>query len=100
MRLYKIKSILYSGSKGKRGTPREDGRYPLRIGRIVELDVKDLKEGIPLILHYVKDENGNDYRGYHLVCSAIKNWDYVYDNVIRVETNNSIYELEEVKDNE
>lgn len=100
MKLYKIKSILHSGTKGKRGTSREDGRYPLRIGRIVELDVKDLREGMSLILDYVKDENGNDYSGYHLVCSAIKNWDYVYDNVIRVETNNTIYELEEVKDNE
>lgn len=98
MKQYKIKSILHSGRKGKRGTPREDGRYPLRIGRIVELDTKYLKEGIPLILDYIKDENGNDYRGYHLICSTIKDWDYVYDNRIRIETNNSIYELEEVNE--
>lgn len=96
MKLYKINSILHSGRKGKRGTPREDGRYPLRIGRIIELDISMLNEGTQLILSYVKDENGNDYRGHYLICSTIKDWDYVYDNIIRVETNNSIYELEEI----
>lgn len=99
MKLYKIKSILHSGTKGKRGTSREDGRYPLRIGRIVQLDANMLREETSLILNYIKDENGNDYRGHYLICSAIKGWDYVYDNVIRIETNNSIYELEEVEDN-
>ena len=94
MKLYKINSILHSGRKGKRGTLREDGRYPLRIGRIIELDVSMLNEGTQLILSYVKDENGNDYRGHYLICTIIKDWDYVYDNVIRIETNNSIYELE------
>lgn len=98
MKLYKINSILHSGRKGKRGIPREDGRYPLRIGRIVELDVSKLNEGTRLILNYIKDENGNDYSGLCLLCSAIKDWDYVYDNRIRIETNNSIYELEEVED--
>ena len=98
MKQYKIKSILHSGRKGKRGTPRTDGRYPLRIGRIVELDTKDLIKGYSLILDYVTDENGNDYRGYHLCCSIIKDWDYIYENVVRVETNNSIYELEEVSE--
>lgn len=96
MKQYRIKSILHSGRKGERNTPRTDGRYPLRIGRIVELDTKDLKEGYSLILNYVTDENGNDYRGYYLQCSVIKDWDYVYDNVVRVETNNTIYEFEEV----
>lgn len=101
MKQYKIKTILHSGTKGERGTPRIDGRYPLRIGRIVELDEKYLKEGIQLILNYVKDENGDDYRGLSLYCSTIKDWDYVYNNRIRIETNNSIYELEEVEeDNE
>lgn len=98
MKFYKIKSILHSGTKGERGTPREDGRYPLRIGRIVELDVNDIKEGTRLILNYVKDENGNDYSRYYLLCSVVKDWDYVYDNRIRIETNNSIYELEEVEE--
>ena len=95
-KLYKIKSILHSGRKGERNTPREDGRYPLRIGRIVELDVNNLIEGISLVLDYVTDEKGNDYRGYCLQCSRIVDWDYIYENRICIETNNSIYELEEV----
>lgn len=96
-KLYKIKSILHAGRKGERDTPRTDGRYPLRIGRIIELDTKDLFIGNQLVLDYVKDENGNDYRGMSLYCSMIKDWDYVYENRIRVETINSIYELEETK---
>ena len=95
-KLYQIKSILHTGRKGERDTPRTDGRYPLRINRIVELDVRTLAKGFPLILDYVKDENGNDYRGMSLNCSLIKDWDYVFDNRIKIETNNSIYELEEV----
>ena len=88
--------VLHS-MKGKRNTPRTDGRYPLRIGRIIELDTKDLTIGNQLILDYVKDENGNDYSGKSLYCSTIKDWDYVYEDRIKIETNNSIYELEEVE---
>lgn len=95
-KLYKIKSILHTGRKGEKGTPRTDGRYPLRIGRIVELDVNTLIKDTQLVLDYVKDENGNDYRGYHLQCSSIKDWDYVYNDRINIETCNSIYELEEI----
>ena len=93
---YKIKSILHNGRKGERNTLRTDGRYPLRIGRIVEIDTKNLLVGDQLVLDYVKDENGNDYIGFSLYCSVILDWDYVFDNRIRIETYNSIYELEEV----
>ena len=93
---YKIKSILHNGRIEERNTPRTDGRYPMRVGRIIELDVINLKEGQQLILDYVKDENGNDYRGMALFCSIIKDWDYVFDNRIKIETRNSIYELEEI----
>lgn len=95
-KLYQIKSIVHTGRKGERGTPRTDGRYPLRIGRIVELDVDTLERDEQLIFDYVKDENGNDYSGKSLYCSIIIDWDYVYDNRIKIETFNSIYELEEV----
>lgn len=30
MGIYKIKSISHSGTKGTRGLPREDGRYPFK----------------------------------------------------------------------
>ena len=99
MGYYRINSILHSGRKGERNTPRTDGRYPLRIGRIVELndDIKkgDIISNMPFILKYVKDENGNDYTGY-LQTSRVVNWDFVYENVIRIETLNSIYELKKI----
>ena len=42
MALYRIKSISHSGTFGTRGLPREDGRYPQRVGRIVNLDLDKL----------------------------------------------------------
>lgn len=95
MGYYRIKEILHSGRKGTRYKTRKDGRYPMRINRIVEFDEKDIKIGECLWWDYIKDENGNDYR-YKFRTSFVKDWDYVYDNVIWVETNNSIYEFEEV----
>ena len=104
MSYYRIKAILHSGRKGERNTPRTDGRYPLRINRIIKFDdesdslfVGCIMKGAPLILDYVKDENGNDYSGFYLQTSTVIDWDFIYENVIRVETNNSIYEFERVK---
>ena len=94
MMIYKIKSISHSGRKGSRGIERTDGRYPLRIGRIVNIDLKNLLEGTPLILSYVKDEKGNDYSGYCLRCSMIQSIHIVSENLFTIETNNSIYEFE------
>lgn len=94
MMIYKIKSISHSGRKGARGSERVDGRYPLRIGRTVEIDMKMLVEGTPLILSYVKDEKGNDYSGYYLQCSRIQSIHIASDKLLTVETNNSIYEFE------
>lgn len=104
MSYYRISSILHSGRKGERNTHRTDGRYPLRIGRIVELndDIKngDIISNMPFILKYVKDENGNDYRGYCLQTSRVVDWDFVFENRISIETLNSIYELEKVDEAE
>lgn len=94
METYKIKRISHSGKKGARGTKRTDGRYPLRIGRTVKIDLQNLVEGTPLILSYVKDEKGNDYSGYYLRCSMIQSIHIVSENLFTVETNNSIYEFE------
>ena len=91
---YKIKSIRHSGTKGTRGWERTDGRYPMRVGRIVRLDLNRLSVGSPLILDYVKDENGNDYSGYMLQCSIIRGIHAVSERLFCVETNNTIYEFE------
>ena len=99
MGYYRIKSILHSGTYGKRNTPRTDDRYPLRINRIVDLNDDplhdDIELGKSLAIKYVKDEKGNDLWGY-LVTSCVVDWDYVFNNMIRVETNNSIYEFEKI----
>ena len=96
---YKIKSILHSGRKGERYSPRTDGNYPSRINRIVEFDKhKSITKGIPFIFDYIKDEHGNDYSDFYFRTSCVVDWDFVYDNVIRVETNNSIYEFEKVEE--
>lgn len=94
MAIYKVKSISHSGTKGTRGLPREDGRYPLRVGRTVNLYIPCVSVGRPLVLEYVKDENGNDYSGNNLYCSTIVGIHFVSDKIGCVETQNTIYEFE------
>lgn len=91
--LYKIKQILHGGTCGKYGTERTDGRYPLRKGRIVEVSLKYIKVGIPLILHYATDEEGNACTGKYLVTSPVGDFYIGADHVLRITTKNSIYEL-------
>lgn len=91
MEHYKIVSITHLD-----GTQRADGRYPMRIGRIVEKPVIHLINR-PLIINYITDENGNDYRGYTLRTSSIQ---YAKEKgcTITVKTLNSIYTFEKVED--
>lgn len=93
MGIYKIISISHSGTKGTRGLPRTDGRYPLRVGRTVRLNIEHINVGMPLILEYVKDENGNDYSEYYLRCSIIQGIHFIGDKTGCIETNNTIYEF-------
>ena len=98
MNYYRIKSILHTGVDGERDTPRTDGRYPFRINRIVEFDEKDIVCGERFRLDYVTDENGNYYRGFHKWTSCVVDWDYVFENRIRIETYRTIYEFEKVEE--
>lgn len=93
---YKIEQILHSGSKRLRGTGRLDGRYPLRIGRIVDLELKNITVGEPLYLKYIKDSDGSDYHGilrtskvvdFDCICNKSGDW-------IKIETLNSIFILQ------
>ena len=97
MSYYRIKAISHTGIDGERDTPRTDGRYPLRINRIVELNEKDIVVGKPFRFDYVADQNGNDYRGYHKWTSYVKDWDFIFEDMIYIETFRSIYELERVE---
>lgn len=93
---YKIKRILHSGSRGTRGTDRVDGRYPMRIGRTVELDLDNVKLGKPMIINYLKNADGSDYSNMYLrtsnVISIISTASAVF-----IETMNSIFTFEKTE---
>lgn len=94
--LYRIKRIMHSGTKGKRGEDRTDGIYPRRVGRIVSItDSYPIYEGCPALLIYVADADGNEYHG-GLQTSRVVKIDHGVKN-IRLETFNSIYDLVEVQ---
>lgn len=101
--LYKIKSIKHSGTCGERDTDRTDGRYPLRIGRVVELDVDYIEIGFPLILRYIKDSDGTPMKFSLLKTSDVVQvtsigelWTNPLDVIVKTE--NSIFEFERVED--
>lgn len=101
--LYKIVSIKHSGTCGKRGTERADGRYPLRIGRVVDLDVDYIEIGFPLVLRYIRDSDGSPMRFSLLKTSDVVQITSVGELLINslgviVETENSIFEFERVDD--
>lgn len=98
--MYKLISIQHNGNKGERYSDRADGRYPLRVGRICELEQVDM--GLPLIIRWVKDKNGNDYCGT-LRCSKVKGLSQSItpeENIFTVETINTIYRFEILKTDE
>lgn len=98
--MYKLISIQHNGNIGERYTDRTDGRYPLRVGRVCKLEQVDM--GLPLIIRWVKDQNGNDYCGT-LRCSKVKGLSQSItpkENIFTVETINTIYRFKIVKTDE
>lgn len=83
----KITDIVYADT----GKTRTDGRYPLRIGSIVEFYFKPVV-GECMYLSYVADNQGNPKEGY-LRTSVVKNIIEV-GSVIAVYTANSVYYFE------
>lgn len=99
--LFTIKSIKHSKGTSK-GLDRQDDRYPLRIGRIINLDVNDILIDFPLIIKYVRDSDGTPMRWMILRTSLVKSFEYIKDkngdiDCINVVTENSIYEFERVE---
>lgn len=79
----------------KTGHTRLDGRYPLRIGRIVEKPHAHI--GLPMILNYIRNADGTDYSSMTLRTSrVISTYTNEKGNIV-VETMNSAYEFEVVK---
>ena len=87
---YKITRILHSGSVGVRGTDRKDGRYPTRIDKIVDLDISDLEIGRPAFMTYVGTTS-------FLQTSSVVGVHSIFDNIVCIETINSIFELKKVE---
>lgn len=90
MERYKIIGIYH-----KNGTPRNDGRYPLRIGRICEEPKAHF--GLPMTINYISKADGTDYRGFSLRTSPVTDIGKK-ENWIQIETLNSIYEFEKVEE--
>lgn len=95
---YIIKSIKHSGRKGLRGTDRTDGRYPDRIGRVVELEPTECEIGFPFMLNYIRLADGSDYSNMYLHCSRLVNIRASVDyELVLVETLNTLYEFEKCR---
>lgn len=87
-----IQSIKHTGSRGKRHMDRTDGRYPFRIGRIVDFNPNKIQVGKPMRIVYLKDRDGSDYSNMSLITSNVI--DFHFNNgAFTVETMNSIYEF-------
>lgn len=95
--LYKITKITHTGTSGEKGTNRTDGRYPLRIGRVVEMVFPLIEVGIPMTINYVYDADGTPLRFQCLhtsvVVSKIKN-----NKKVVITTRNSVFEFEEYEE--
>lgn len=99
--LYKIASIKHSKGELK-GLDRQDDRYPIRIGRIISLNINDILIDFPLIIKYVRDSDGTPMRWMILRTSLVKSFEYIKGkngdiDCINVVTENSIYEFERVE---
>lgn len=97
MNYYKIKSISHNGKYAARYIPKTDDSSMARLNRIVEIEERSIIIGMPCFFNYVKDADGNDYSRYALITSYVVDWDFIFENVIQVETENSIYEFERVE---
>lgn len=86
---YRIIDILDAKTKES----RKDGRYPLRIGRIVKEPKPQI--GLPMILEYLRNADGSDYSAYLRVSRVMEVREKL--NVLEIETVNSIYIFEPVK---
>lgn len=95
--LYRITKITHAGTCGEKGTNRTDGRYPLRIGRIVEMKYDSIEISAPMTLHYVRDSDGSP-----LIFKYIRTSDVVSknknNNKVVITTRNSVFEFEEYEE--
>lgn len=72
-----------------------EGKYSNWVGRIIDGDnlTKRIRIGEQLCLFYADLE---DFLSFGIRTSTVKDWGYVFDDTIWIETRNSIYYLKEL----
>lgn len=93
---YKIVEIYHNGKHGKLFEPRRDGRYPFRIGRIVEFDPTEIEYGNPAYIHNVVENDGTPCDST-LITSNVLSLIYAMGFFEAIFTENSIYMLADVE---
>lgn len=87
-----IKSVRHSGTSGERNSLRTDGRYPMRVGRVVEIDPSTITAGRSLVFDYVRDRDGTDLSGSAVITTKVVDFVNGADSLV-FETLNTIYEM-------
>lgn len=91
---YEIIGIAHSRPGNVLWEPRTDGRYPMRIGRVINMDRSRIVENESAILAYIRDADGSPYDGY-LHTSVVQDVQEIGD-MLFIMTLNSIYALRKV----
>lgn len=91
MKKYEILRILDRETR----IPKTEGKYSNWVGKIIDGDnlEKRIRIGEQLCLFYTDSE---DSLSFGIRTSTVRDWDYVFDDTIRIETRNSIYYLKEL----
>ena len=95
-RVYKIIGIVHSGKKGERGTPVSEDKYDQLIGCHVSFDIDKIYLGYGLTM-YLKPGDHPYYDWWTMSCLQRVDYDEE-DNILTIETLNSIYYLEDLGD--
>lgn len=91
---YYIEDITFKRS----GETRKDGKYPNRIGSIVELKESPIV-GRPLYFRYIKYNNGQLVEDHITRTSCVDDFDqYSKNGYLIIYTRNSIYYFKELED--
>ena len=93
---YIIKAILHSGRKGSRNTQVSDPKYESVVGSIVTLynvaKLEDYKLFDEMIFDFIETKSEYDWWSTTPIIELARD----YEGIYKVETVNTIYEMEEV----
>lgn len=87
---YKIVEIYHNGKKGNAFEPRRDGRYPLRVGRTVELEPADIVSGNPAYIRNIAENDGTPCNSTLITSNVVISANIMGFFVLMI-TENSIY---------